>query len=472
MELDVIVESMREDIIKETCKIIKIRSVKSAAEEGMPFGYEINNCLFTILDLCNSMGFETKCFDGYAAHADLSFCKDNEKVLAILVHLDVVPEGDNWTYSPFGGEIHNRKIYGRGSVDDKGPAIAVIYALKAIKELGLKLNKKIRIIFGTDEESGSECMKYYLKHEKEPNMAFVPDAGFPLIYGEKGIINFIFRKEIKKNEGTHGIKILNIKGGNRINMVPDYCEAHLYVAPDYHSRYINFLESCEMEGIKFIEDGTDFIIKSYGVSMHASAPGRGENAISKLMSVIGQLEITLNLDFDFAKFYNQKIGAEFNGHSLGCDFRDKIWGDLSLNVGMIDVNENSASISVDIRYPGSVNFDCIYKNIINEIDGCDISIETIEHSKPLYVSKESVLVKKLMSVYRDYTGDNSEPFIIGGGTYARTLSNAVAFGPVFLGKSSGAHQKDEFIEIEDLINITKIYAKAMLELAGYDSLQK
>lgn len=457
------IDEMKEDIVKSTQRLIQIRSVESEPKKGMPFGEGVNKALLNVLNLAETLGLKNKNVDGYAGYAEIG---EGEEILGILCHLDVVPEGKDWTYPPYGGEIHDNKIYGRGAIDNKGPAIGALYALKAIKDMGLELNKRIRVIFGTDEESGWKGMEYYLKNEDKPDYAFSPDAEFPVIYGEKGIIILKFKQVFDLRSNTGNIIIKSIKGGNAPNMVPDYCEALLRV-DNYKSvqdKLMNYVDSTgSILDLEIINDN-ELIIKSQGISAHGSLPQDGKNAISQLICFLDTIELPEDDLTKFIKFYSSKIGMEYNGQSIGCDLRDDISGRLVFNVGMIKIDDNAGEVTVNIRYPVTYSKEDVIKGIIKELEGTEIVFEENSHMEPLFIPKEDPLVKKLMKVYREFTGDNQEPITIGGGTYARAVKKAVAFGPLFPGQPELAHQKDEYIKIDDLILNTKIYANAILEL--------
>ncbi|AZR72117.1 dipeptidase PepV [Anoxybacter fermentans] len=466
MDLLARVDNMRDQIIKSTQELVRIRSVEEEAQPGMPFGKGVNDALEYVLKLSEEMGFKTKNLDGYAGHAEIG---EGDEIVGILVHLDVVPEGSNWTYPPYGGEIHDNKIYGRGTIDDKGPAIAALYAMKAVLDSGIPLKKRVRIIFGTDEESGWEGIKYYLKHEEAPTIAFAPDAEYPAIHGEKGILIFNLEKEFKNNctACDDGIRIVSIKGGNAPNMVPDYCEAVL--AGNDLSKVREAMETYAKENevhLEWEEKDGQAVIKSHGVSAHGSLPESGQNAISQLMVFLASLDLSSCDLCDFIKFYAKKIGMEYYGQSIGCGIEDDVSGKLIFNVGLIDLTEEKAKVVVNIRYPVTSSAEEVYSGIEKELEGTGIKLVKGEHMKPLYVPADDELVVKLMDVYRELTGDDRAPITIGGGTYARAVTKAVAFGPLFPGQPELAHQKDEFIGVDDLILNTKIYAKAIVALAG------
>lgn len=459
-----LLEEYEEDIIKSTQELIKIKSVEGSSLPGMPFGEGPYKALEYTLNLAEDMGFNTKNFDGYAGHADFGH---GEETVGVLVHLDVVPEGEGWTYPPYGGEIHNGKIYGRGTTDDKGPAIAVLYAMKALKESGVKLNKKIRIILGTNEETGWGCMKHYFENEKAPDMAFTPDADFPVIYGEKGIIVFDLVYELRPHKGCD-IILLDIKGGSAANMVPDNAEALLEVkdVESLKDKLNEFINEKDYP-ITLNVDGNKVKIIAKGISAHGSTPEKGKNAISYLISLLSYI-----FDGDcslckFFKLYNERIGFKHNGEGIGCGFEDEISGKLNFNPGVIKIKDGKIILTINIRYPISSSSREVYDGIRKNLEGTGIElVEGRTDMKPLYVSKDNFLVKSLMNVYREETGDyESEPITIGGGTYARAMKNAVAFGPMLPGQNEVAHQKDEYISIAHLMKITRIYAKALYELA-------
>lgn len=467
MNLNTYVDNYKEDIICKTQELIKIKSVEEEPKKGMPFGEGPYRALEYVLELSETLGLKTLNVDGYAGHTE--YGQGNETV-GVLVHLDVVPEGEGWTYPPYGGEIHDGKIYGRGIVDDKGPAIAAIYALKALKDSGVSLSKKIRIIFGTNEETGWGGIKYYIDKIGVPDMAFTPDAEYPVIHGEKGILIFDIVKKLE-NESNGDIIIEDIIGGNAPNMVPDAAKAKIKVSEygkkEVVEKFNTFVEKTGHQ-MELTEDeiGQSVTILSKGVSAHGSMPQLGKNAISILLSFLGQLN-KINGDWaNFIKDYNEKIGMEYYGQSIGCGFEDDISGKLVFNVGKINAAKDSVKISVNIRYPIEIDSKDVYDGIKKSLEDSNIKLVEKSHQSPIYIPKDDILVQKLMKVYREITGDEeSDAITIGGGTYARAMDNAVAFGPAFPGNEDVAHQKDEYMSIDDLIKNAQIYTKALYELS-------
>lgn len=450
-----ILDKYKEEMIRSTQELINIRSVEDSPKEKMPFGEGVDKALKYFLNLGESLGFKIKNIDNYAGHIEYG---SGDEIVGVLVHLDVVPEGDGWTYPPYESLVKDGKIYGRGAIDDKGPAIASLYALKALKDSGKEINRKIRIILGTNEETNWGGINHYLKKEKAPDLSFVPDANFPVIQGEKGILIFNLEKELSQEETS----ILKIIGGNAANMVPDKCEAILQINEENKGIIEKKLEKEEAE-VEFKQN--EVFIKTKGKSAHGSTPEAGLNAISLMMKILGKLPL-VGQAREIVDFYNVKIGMTYNGENIACAFEDELSGKLVFNVGMIDLNKNKLTITVNVRHPISIKSEGVYKGVRAEVEEIGLALIILEEKGPIYLPEDHELVEKLMHIYQKQTGDmQTKPLVIGGGTYARALKNAVAFGPLFIGEEELAHQKDEYIKVETLHKCAKIYAEAMYELA-------
>lgn len=462
MELNKKIDELKDDLILNTQQILKIRSIEDEAKPGMPFGEDVDKALKNALDICENLGFKTVNMDGYLGYAEYG---EGDDYIAVLGHLDVVPEGDGWIYPPYNAEIHNGRIYARGALDDKAPIIAAVYGLKAIKDLNLKLSKRVRIIFGTNEESGCGEMEYYDKREKPPVAGFTPDGQYPIIYAEKGITIFDVVMKLNNNCGNN-IVIKYIKGGQRANMVPDYCEA----AIDTKNKELaikTIEEFVKATGFDIkVEDKDEFLlIKSYGISAHGSLPYLGKNAIMQMFRVIDILETGECDILSYIKFFNKYVGFECDGTSFGCSMEDKESGKLSFNVGTVSMKDGTVSMSLNLRYPVTGKYEDMINKFNERLKGTNIVVENIEHQKPLFFPADHKLIKSLQKVYKEQTGQEPELIAIGGGTYAKHMPNIVAFGPIFPGKPDLDHQANEYIEVDDLILNSKIYAHAIYELA-------
>lgn len=462
MDINKKIDEMREDLINSTAELIKIKSLEGEAKEGMPFGEDPAKALACALDIAKRLGFKTVNLDNYVGYAEMG---EGEDYVAALGHLDVVPEGEGWIYPPYGAEIHDGKMYGRGTTDDKGPIVAALFGAKAIMDLGLSTSKRIRIIFGTNEETGSKELEYYLEREKAPVAGFTPDAEYPLINGEKGLTSFDLIKEFKSSE-EGDIVIESITGGQASNMVPDHCEANLKVKDS--KCIIEKLEAFAKEKSYELcaeEKEGMVVIKSKGESAHGSTPQLGKNAIMQLFAFLGTLEISNKEVSDYVKFLNDHIGMEFHGESFGVCLEDEVSGKLSFNTGVIKMDSKKSVLTLNLRYPVTKKLDDMMEPFNKTIEGTGLKVENFSHQEPLYFEPEHPLVKSLQKVYTEQTGKEAELISIGGGTYAKEMPNILAFGPMFPGDPDCIHKPNEFITLDNLVLNAKIYAHALYELA-------
>lgn len=449
MDLKEKVLEYKDEVVKEIQNAVRVKSVKEAPLPGMPFGEGPAKALDHFMNLAKKLGFKAEKFDNYAMHIDMG---EGKETLGILAHVDVVPEGDNWTYPPYSGTIADGKIYGRGTLDDKGPAIISLFAMKAIADSGIKLNKKIRMILGADEESGSACLKYYFGELKMPypDIAFTPDSSFPVTYAEKGSV----RVKIKKKFST--LKDVVIKGGNAFNSVPN--EANGVIPVDMLGEVKNKVE--------FVKEGNVYKIFSAGIPAHGAHPEKGYNAISALFEVLKDIEVKNEELKGLVVFFDKFIKMETDGKSFGVKCTDGETGDLTLNLGKINLENNELEIWIDMRVPVKIKNEQIIETIKKNTE--DYGYEFLLHSntQPLYVAKDSFLVSTLMNIYKELTGDNAaQPVAIGGGTYAKYAKNAVAFGALLPDQEDRMHQRDEYLEISKIDKLLQIYVEAIYRLA-------
>lgn len=403
-------------MIESLQKLLAIPSVT-----GTP---EVFDALSCALDICKELGFRTKNVDGKLGYAEIG---EGEELMGILCHLDVVPAGEGWNYEPFVGTVKEERIYGRGVMDDKGPAMAAIYAMKDVLDSGRKLNKRVRVIFGVMEECGDwEDMEYYKSCEEIPAFGFTPDADFPAIYGEKGILMAVLSMDAEK------AGFLEIAGGDAPNMVAAWAKGKLL-------------------------DGNVF--EEIGKAAHGSTPEEGENAITKLM------EKAAARDCYFAKVYMEKIGWRLDGSGCGIGLSDSASGSLTFNVGKIYMEDGEVKLAVDIRYPVTYTEEDVVSKLRDSVADAEIEVEIEATMKPVYMNWDGFVISKLMEAYQQVTGDNTPSQLMGGGTYARAMDNIVAFGPVFPGRECTEHKPNECILIEDLERARKIYKLAIEKLA-------
>ena len=452
-KLNQIIETMREPMTETLQKWIRIPSVKAEPTPGAPFGKTIREMLNVAVEDCRNMGFDTQVFDGYAAHADLGEGSD-EDALAILVHLDVVPEGDGWKYPPYGAQIVDGRMYGRGTNDDKGPAVAAMYALKAVKEAGIPLRRKVRLILGCDEESGSECMHHYKQVATMPRQGFSPDANYPIINIEKGILRIRLHADLPKD----GLKIVRFDTGERPNVVPGKAVARVEGDEAMIARVAAVSEKLGFPVSAEMENGL-VKITAIGINGHAAFPQGARNAIGEMLLVLRELGAQGSV-----KTLADKVGMEYDGTSLQIKINDCISGGLTCNIGIIRADESGVSAVLDIRYPVMTNPNMVVKNVTSSLAG--FTVEAAPPNEPHYIPESSDLVQKLLDAYCEVTGYERKCLYTGGGTYARELEEGVAFGAAFPEDEDLAHQANEYADLEELHKNIKIFASAIVKLAG------
>lgn len=408
------------EMIEALQKLVSFQSI--AKEEGpeYPYGKEVCGAKEYVLELAKSFGMRVEDVPGKYAYIEIG---EGPRLIGILSHLDVVPAGDGWTQGPFGGEIVDGKIYGRGTTDDKGPTIAVLYAMKALKEK-TTLSARIRLILGQTEENGEwRDIEAYTDAEEIPECGFTPDGDFPAIQNELGAM--VFQVQMPQSGFLQG------EGGTAPNMVP----ARARVKTEF---------------------GT---YEASGKACHGCAPWLGLNGISELMEKVHQAEP----ENRFLRMYADLIGKTIYGEKLGIAAEDES-GKLTLNVGLFEVRDETATLMVDIRYPAKKNPDEISGSLVRQFSSYGASCECVYHVRPLYTPSDSPVLGALLSAYREVTGDDSRPISIGGGTYAKAMPNMVAFGPNFPGHENREHMEDEYILVEDFLKLEEIYERALAYL--------
>lgn len=432
------------DLLK---KLVSYDTVLDEFKDGSdaPFGEGNKECLNFFLNQAKKDGFNTFNSDNYAGHIEYGSGKE---ILGILGHLDVVPTGDGWTTPPFSLDLRDDKLYGRGAADDKGPVVASYIALKILKDLNIVPNKKIRLIVGCDEESGSRCLKHYFSNEKMPDLGFSPDASFPLIYGEKAFNNF----DIVGNLSKSSI-IKTFKSGERLNIVPDKCEATLN--GNYKDEFLKYLKDNNIKGE--IKDDTYI---TYGLSAHGSMPEEGVNAATLMALFID----SINHD-NFTGFIKKYLNKNHKGVDLGININKDDMGDLSLNPGVFNVSDSKIYIGCDCRVPSNDHFDLIDEKVSSAAKEFGLLYKPDRRTLMHYVDKDDELVKTLYNAYSSITGDKvNKPYTIGGGTYAKFIPKCVAFGPILPGHPEYIHCVDEYLEYDTFVKCIAIYAKAIYDL--------
>ena len=449
MDFKKLAQENKQEAIELLTKLVKIDSVldPSTATPSMPFGKGINEALETFLEIAKNDGFDVENVDGYAGRIIYKGATDER--IAILGHLDVVPTGEGWTNPPFSATILNNKMYGRGTTDDKGPTVAAYMGLKVLKNLGIKLNKTIEIILGTDEETGWRGLAHYEEKYNLPDVGFSPDAEFPLINGEKGILRMILKGK--------GCSDFTLAGGNIFNAVIGKAQATTKI--NLVDEFSDYLEEHNLQGdCEF--DGTNYIYTLIGVTAHAMQPQEGINAGTHLANFLSKY-----INHPTLKLISSNIHEDYNLCKLGLKTTHPVMGIITNNIGIMDFNEECSKFTFDIRYPIGFEFKNFETALRNILSIYDVTFEVVEDKEPHYVSEDDDLVKTLYGIYVKHTGDTvHKPRSIGGGTYARALKHGVAFGMEEVDKPSVCHMTDEYVDLDKFEEALGIYMEAIYEL--------
>mgnify|MGYP002517383461 FL=1 len=437
---------------------VRIKTVLDAPVLGGPFGQGNKDCLAYVLSVAEQLGFRTVNLDGYCGYAEIG---EGKELVGIVGHLDVVPEGDGWKYPPYSGALEEGAIWGRGTIDDKGPAIISLYAIKALMDDGFKFNKRVRVIFGCNEETGSLCMKHYLEVEEPISYGVSPDSEFPVIFAEKTINSVEIKGESTDGKGA---KLVSLDGGIVINAVPDICTLTVNANGENPSAVAQRIcDALSKNGIEheYAIDGDEIRFTVHGKAAHGSVPQLGVNAISYAVAALDGV-----VDNDFVRIYNTYISTCVHGEKLGC-FAEDEYGKIAVNVGLCHYENGKFSIKINSRLPFSTDtktmFNGIKSTLKNEVCA---KVVLLSESEGFKIDPDSDMIQVLYNAYREVTGDTeSKPVCTPGGTYAREFDNCVAFGPEMKGYGEMIiHQPNERLTLEAMKAIFEIYVKAYADL--------
>lgn len=424
-------------------RLVSFPSVLNEGEKGTPFGQAILAVLKETLSLCQKLGFRTFMeSDGYYGYAEVG---EGQELLAILCHLDVVPAGDlsKWGTSPFEGVLKDGKLFGRGVQDDKGPSMSALFAVKALVDSGVTFNKRVRFIFGTDEETLWRCLRRYTEKEEVATIGFAPDATFPVTYAEKGLLQ-------AKLVGV-GSKELTLDIGEAYNVVP--------AKATYQGALLTDLIQ-ELKGLDFDFEEEAGAVTVLGHARHTKDAALATNALVRLAKGLVPL-----ISHPALEFIAKAVGEDATGSHLLGRISDQESGDLSFNIAGLTITEESSEIRLDLRIPVLADVEKLVTDLKEKASAYGLIYEEHDYLAPLYVPRDSKLVKTLMSVYQDKTGDIAPAKASGGATFARTMPNCVAFGACFPESKKTEHQENEYLTLTDIFKAMDIYAEAIYRLA-------
>ncbi len=442
------VEENREDILCDIKKIVDVRSVQGEAACDAPFGVGVAKALSHTLGIADEIGLDAHNVDGYFGYADLKGASQTQ--IGIITHIDVVPEGNGWTQDPFCMERRDGYVIGRGVADDKGPAILSLYVAKFFKERGETLPYTLRLMFGTNEETGMEGLTYYQTKFEDPAFCFTPDGSFPVCYGEKGIFGGDFHSAPLTGN------LVEISGGVASNVVPD--RAFALVKAD-----IERLKNTDHVQIT-AENGL-VRVAAVGVGGHAAHPAGTINAIGLVVDYLLENDLCSAQENEFLSFLHD-IFASTDGSTLGIAADDGVFDPLTCIGGVISMKDGIITQNINIRFPTNTNAQSMTEILCAKAAAAHATFVAARAAEPFYIDPETPVIRTLIDTYNDVTGKQAKPFTMGGGTYARHFKNAVSFGmeeedevqPAWVGPMHGA---DEGVSIELLMRALKIYILAV-----------
>ena len=450
-KLNALVDSYRDEFVRTLQEWVRVPSVRSEPAEGAPFGKDVARMMDLAMHTAEEMGFAVRGFDGYACDATLG---DRPEVLGVLGHLDVVPVGDGWLKPPFGATEENGRIYGRGSSDDKGPTLAALFAMKALKDAGVPLKRSIRLIMGGDEECDWKCMEYYGTHAEMPRIGFSPDASFPLINTEKGMLHF----ELRFPQPDEGLRILEMQTGERPNVIAGESSALVAGGAELVEKVRAYAEKT---GLDYRAETTEKGVRltAVGIPGHSAYPEGKRSAIGMMLKLLKELGARSGI-----ATLAEAVGLESDGTGLGCACRDEVSGPLTNNMGILRLENGAWYATLDFRCPVTADQDALIRACREHLPGMDVKV--ISRKAPHHVPADSELVTALLAAYEEESGLPGKCIATGGGTYAKVLEQGVAFGAIFPHEEELAHLANEYVSIDSMMLAMKIYANALMRLAA------
>lgn len=464
-QIEKYIEAHKDHMVEDIKALVRIDSQRGQAKEGMPFGEGPALCLKKAEEMLKGYGFKVTNYDNYVITADLN---EKEKQLDILAHLDVVPVSDEWKITkPFEPVLINGNLYGRGTADDKGPAIAALYAMKAIKDLNIPVKKNVRLILGSDEECGSSDIEYYYSKEQEAPMTFSPDAEFPVINIEKGGLSSTF--EGTYEEVAELPRLLSIKSGDKTNVVPGKAVA-LVEGLDKDIILKEAEKITATYGITFAineEENNILKVQCRGNATHASTPQSGNNALTGLLKLLVNLPLAPSEAFTKLKAVEKLFPHnDYYGEALGVDMEDELSGKLTMCFSIFDYNTTAFKGAFDCRAALCATNENLRDVMKAKMMENGIKLNDCEVYPSHHVDENTEFVQTLLRSYESFSGKEGKAIAIGGGTYVHHLKNGVAFGCGDLEVDNHLHGDDEFISLDMLVMSMKIFADVIIKLCN------
>ncbi|MCL2392145.1 MAG: Sapep family Mn(2+)-dependent dipeptidase [Oscillospiraceae bacterium] len=460
IEIRAQISMMQEELLENLKKLVVFDSVESPALPGKPFGENVHAALEFVLALARSMGFRAENLEGYVGVVDWG---EGEELIGVLCHVDIVPVGNlsSWNTPPLALTEIDGYVYGRGTADDKGPLLSVLYGMYALKKLGYIPKKRIRIIIGTNEETNWGCMRYYKEHCEIPSESFSPDGMFTVVNREKGVCGMVYSKQIVSDG-------IIIKGGTARNVVADNCSL---ILPPRFAMQKSALQTAieavsENATCAYTLDTTSnnaLTVTCIGKSAPAHTPQPGANAIIGILKLAADCSFMPTMQKEASALLRQ-IGDTPDGTAMGIDCSDEESGPLTMNLGVLSLHDETLTFELDIRIPVTIplaeKIETVHATFLTE----GYTQEYCEEKEPLFVPDSLPLIQSLCRVYEMVHGEKAQLWSIGGGTYARAFDNCVCFGACYPGESLNIHMANERALVENLFKNAMMYGMALKEL--------
>ncbi|KXK10084.1 MAG: putative dipeptidase [Armatimonadetes bacterium OLB18] len=442
-------------LLADTQRMLRIPSIEGEPQPGAPFGGPVRDALDLALELCRNWEMKTEDLEGFAGYGEFG---EGDRSIAAFGHLDVVPTGPGWKYEPFGATVDDGYLYARGSTDDKGPTMAMLYAMRAVQVACPELKARFRMVFGCNEESGMRCLAHYNLSQAPPDFGLAPDSGWPLYHAEKGIANLTVEGPLPQGS----IELKSMSGGQRPNIVIDRCEAVVGVDSAHRASVESALGDYWDANLRWHWNGDDLHLLAKGKAAHGAAPHRGDSAATRLLRAlveIAPVEERANLEslLDL---------CHISGVGLGIHGRDEVSEDLTSNLGIVKSHLGKLVLLFNVRYPVEWQGEEVRERCEKRLSEClpGFRVADFDDAPPLHFPLDHPLVATICSVYSEETGELAIPKVMGGGTYARMVPNTVSIGTGWKGDGN-AHETDERLKVEHLFRMSRIYAHLLIRLA-------
>ncbi len=450
------------DFLADLSAFVRIESFRGEAAPSEPYGPGPKSALVAAWGMAEHYGFESRlCGDRVTVveHGP------GKPALGMLAHLDVVPPAGIWRKTqPFNMLNEDGVLYGRGVADDKGPAMAAFYAMRCVKDLGIPLKRRVRLILGSDEECGSDDLAWYTKQEQMPPMVFTPDANFPLVNSEKGKLDMTITTDpLPRDDGR---RVISVKGGSVPNAVPSDCVARVdgYTEEELRDAFARVDTGCEFT----FEERSDGSVRvcAYGRASHASRPDGGVNAVTAMISCLVSMDFPDSPTMRALRAVNAILPhGDFGGHAVGAYCEDAHTGGLTVNLGVFSCGRAGVRAQVDCRVPACGDGAAIADRFQAALGDCG-KVKVTGLLPAHYTPEDSPFVRGLLSIYEDYTGLPGEPLSIGGLTYVHEVEGGVAFGCSFPGGEYHMHEPDERMPVKELLLAGEMFAQAIVDFCG------